>query len=133
MKTLALNRIGAELGKCDIVEESFSRFVSKCVKHVVQVETFLMENCRYDEIRNIYVQQLAYVWVEDSTTATGTSIEEKIDAFVQGDLEHAAEMVSELWKIVNGDEDVKAPSNTAPAVSPLRIRFLSCTISMWRY
>jgi hypothetical protein len=29
LKTLALNHIRSELGKCDIVEESFSRFASK--------------------------------------------------------------------------------------------------------
>jgi hypothetical protein len=29
LKTLALNHIRGELGKCDIVEESFSRFASK--------------------------------------------------------------------------------------------------------
>ena len=80
-----------------------------------------MERCRYDEIRSLYVQQLAYIWVDDSTDATRTSIDKKIDSFVQGDLEHAAETVSALWKIVNEDGDIKTPTNTTPAVSPLRI------------
>lgn len=131
MKTLALDRIRSELGKCDIVKESFSKFTSKWVEPNVQVKCSLIEPYRFDEIRDLYVQQLAYTWVEDSTEATRTSIEKNIDSFVQGDLEHAAEMVAALWKIVNKDEDVKPPSNTTPTVSPPQIRFFSR--AMWRY
>lgn len=65
----------------------------------------------------MFVEQLAYVWVEDSTEATRASIEKKIDSFVKGDLEHAAETVSGLWKAVNEDGEVKAPFLTLPAVS----------------
>ena len=56
--------------------------------------------------------------MEDSTEATRANIEKKIDSFVEGDLEHAAETVSGLWKIVNKDGEVKAPLNTSSAVSP---------------
>ena len=56
--------------------------------------------------------------MEDSTTeSTRTSVNNKIDNFVEGDLEHATEMLSALWEIANKDGDVKAPSGTAPAVS----------------
>ncbi|KAF9785433.1 hypothetical protein BJ322DRAFT_830356 [Thelephora terrestris] len=103
LKALALDRIRGELSKCDIVEESFSRFTSQ-----------------YDEIRSLYVEQLAYTWVEDSTEATRTSIEKKVDSFVEGDLEHAAEMVSTLWKMVNKDGDIKAPSNTSPTTTQVK-------------
>ena len=81
----------------------------------------MIKGCRYDEIRSLYVEQLAYIWVEDSTETTRTSIEKKVDSFVEGGLEHAAEMVSALWKMVNKDGDVKAPSNTSPAVSSLPV------------
>jgi hypothetical protein len=80
----------------------------------------LIKEHRYDEIRNLYVEQLAYVWVEDQTEATRTNIEKKIDSFVEGDLEHAAEMVSGLWKIINQEGEVKAPSNTSSTVSRIR-------------
>jgi len=72
---------------------------------------------RHDEIRNLYIQQLAYIWVEDSTTeATQASVEQKIDSFVEEGLEHATEMLSALWEIVNKDGDIKAPENTPSAV-----------------
>ncbi|KAF9785437.1 hypothetical protein BJ322DRAFT_830823 [Thelephora terrestris] len=103
LRTLALNQIRGELSKCDIVEESFSRFASQ-----------------YDEIRSVYVEQLAYIWVDDSTEATRTSIEKKIDSFGEGNLEHAAEMVSALWKKVNTEGEVTAPSNTSSAAAPVK-------------
>ena len=74
--------------------------------------------CRYDEVRNLYLEQLAFVWMDDSTTeATRAKVEEKIDSFVEGDLEYATEALSALWEIANKDGDVKAPSSTTPAVS----------------
>ena len=76
---------------------------------------------RYDEIRNLYIEQLAYVWMDDSTTeATRASVDMKIDSFVKGDLEHAAEAVSALLEIANKTGDIMAPSNTSPAVSPFQ-------------
>ncbi|KAF9641806.1 hypothetical protein BDM02DRAFT_3203210, partial [Thelephora ganbajun] len=69
LKTLALNHIRGELGECDIVEESSSRFASQ-----------------YDEIRSLYIEQLGFVWMEDSTTeTTRASVDKKIDSFVEGD------------------------------------------------
>jgi len=78
----------------------------------------LTERHRYDEIRDLYAHQLASVWMEDSTTEeTRVRIEEKIDSFYEGDLEHAADVLSALWEILNKDGDITAPSNTSPAVS----------------
>jgi len=80
---------------------------------------------RHDEIRNLYIQQLAYIWVEDSTTeATQASVEKKIDSFVEEGLEHATEMLSALWEIVNKDGDIKAPENTSSAVRQFQLCFL---------
>ena len=85
----------------------------------------LTEGHRYDEIRNLYVDQLAFVWMEDSTMeATRISVDKKIDSFAEGDLEYAAEMLSALWEIANKDGDIKAPANTSSTVSPFRFRLL---------
>ena len=83
----------------------------------------LIEGCRYDDLRNLYIEQLASVWMEDSTTeTTRASVDKKIDSFVEGDLEHATDLLSALWEIVNKDGDIKAPSNTSPAVSSFSSR-----------
>lgn len=56
--------------------------------------------------------------MEDATTeSTRTNVDKKIDSFVEGDLEYATEILSELWEIANKDGEVKAPSSTVPAVS----------------
>ena len=80
------------------------------------------ERRRHDEIRNLYIQQLAYVWVEDSTSEmTRASVEKKIDSFVEEGLEHATETLSALWEIVNKDGDIEAPTNTSSAVSQFQL------------
>ena len=64
---------------------------------------------RYDEIRNLYVERLGFVWMEDSTAAmTRASVKTKIKHFAKGDLEHATEMLSALWGTANGDKEVEA-------------------------
>ena len=60
--------------------------------------------------------------MEDSTTeATQASVEKKIDSFVEEGLEHATEMLSTLWEVVNKEGDIKAPENTSSAVSQFRL------------
>jgi len=77
---------------------------------------------RHDEIRNLYIQQLAYIWVQDSTTeATQASVEKKIDSFVEEGHNHATEMLSALWEIVNKDGDIKAPKKTSSAVRQFQL------------
>ena len=80
--------------------------------------------CRYDEIRNLYVEQLAYVWVQDWTEDTRTSIEKKLDSFVEGNLEHATGMVSALWGVLKKDGEIMGPSSTLPAVRLLWVWIL---------
>ena len=80
--------------------------------------TICRQRDRYDEIRYLYIQQLAYIWIEDSTTETAQAgVEKKIDSFVEEGLDHATEMLSALWEILNKDGDIKAPTNTSSAVS----------------
>ena len=74
--------------------------------------------CRYDEVRNLYIQQLAFVWLEDSTEgATRASVNNQIDIVAQGGLAHGREVVFELFKVANEDEDITSPANTSPSVS----------------
>lgn len=76
------------------------------------------EDNRYDEIRNLYVEQLAFDWMEDSTTEMiRARVETKIDNFAKGDLEHATEILLTLLEIANNDGDVEAPANTSFTVS----------------
>ena len=80
---------------------------------------------RHDEIRNLYIQQLAYIWMGDSTAETiRASVGKKIDSFVEEGLEHATEMLSALWDIANEDDDIKVPTNTSSAVSQFQILLL---------
>ena len=56
--------------------------------------------------------------MEDSTTETiRASVDKKIDKFVEGELRHAAEMLTALWDIANAGGDVEAPAETAFTVS----------------
>lgn len=103
LKTLALNCIRGGLAICNIVEDTFCRFVSQ-----------------YEEVRNLYVEQLAYVWVESTTRATPIGIGDKIESFVGGDLGHAAGVVSELWDVLNKDEDITVPSDTPLPVTQVK-------------
>ena len=67
---------------------------------------------------DLYAHQLASIWTEESTTeATRARIDEKVDSFYEGDLEHATEVLSKLWEILNKDGDTTAPPDTSPAVS----------------
>jgi len=100
------------------VEEAFSRFASQWVWYITELDRVLTERHRYDEMTNLYTDKLASVWMEDSTTeATRARIEEKIDSFYEGDLEHATEVLSTLWEIVNTDGETTAPPGNSPAVS----------------
>ena len=57
--------------------------------------------------------------MEDSTTeVTGITVDQKIDSFAEGGLEHAAEIIVALLEIANKDDDIKSPANTSPAVRP---------------
>ena len=81
---------------------------------------------RYDEVRNLYIQQLAFVWLEDSTTgATRASVDKQIGIFARGELAHGREVVFELLKIANGGDDIISPANTSSAVSLSQLCFLS--------
>ena len=75
------------------------------------------ERCRYDEVRVLYLEQLAFAWVEDSTTeATRANVKQKIDSFADGCLEHATEIIVALLEIASKDGYVKSPASTSSDV-----------------
>jgi len=85
----------------------------------------LMERCRYDKIRSLYIGQLAHAWMEDSTAeTTRASVEKKIDSFIEEGLEHATEMLSALWETANKDDDVQVSANTSSPVRPFQFCLL---------
>ena len=49
--------------------------------------------------------------------ATRTSVNKQIDIIAQGGLAHGREIVFELFKVANEDEDITSPANTSPSVS----------------
>jgi hypothetical protein len=82
---------------------------------------------RYDEIRSLCVAQLASAWLDNPMPeTTRTSFRKKIESFAKGELEHAAEMLSTLWGIINKDGEIKAPSDASPAVSSSLSCLLPC-------
>ena len=56
--------------------------------------------------------------------ATRVSVDEKVDSFAEGELEHAGEIISALWEIAIKDEDAKPPEGTSSTVSSFRFYFL---------
>jgi len=130
LKGLALNHARCKLADCHIVEEAFSRFASRSAGHITGVGSMLTEGCRYDEMRTLYVNKLASIWMNDSTETTRTSFNKRIDRFVKGELKHASEMLSALLEIVSRDEDITAPSGASPAVSSFWCFFLRCCAGM---
>ena len=67
-------------------------------------------------MRSLYVNQLAFNWVEDSAAEiTRIGVDKKIDSFGEGDLEYVTDILSTLWEIVNKDGDIEAPS---PIIEP---------------
>ena len=81
--------------------------------------------CRYNEIRNLFIERPASSWMEDSTgQKIRADVETKIKSFANGDLEHATEVLSALWEIANNDRIIKNPSDAGRIVNPYRLCFL---------
>ncbi|KAF9785363.1 hypothetical protein BJ322DRAFT_827251 [Thelephora terrestris] len=88
LKTLALNNIRDGLERCDTVEEVFSEFSS-----------------RHQEVRIMHANHLTSVLSranEESAQDLWDQIEEKIDCYINGDLDHAVDAVILLWKLSKG-------------------------------
>ena len=99
-----------------------------------QIPLHTYGRCRYDEIRKIYVEQLAFIWVEDSTTEnTRTRVEKRVCSFVEGDIDHAVETLAALWEIASNDEDVTSPANTPLVVSSFLFCLLPAFTLRWSF
>ena len=62
--------------------------------------------------------------MEDSTAeATCLSVEEKVDRFVEGDLEHAGEILSALWEIASAGGGAQPPEGTSSTGIPSLLSF----------
>ena len=69
--------------------------------------------CRYAEIRDLYIKQLTFTWMEDSTAeATGASVNEQIKIFAKKAPEHATEIVLAFLKIAEEDGNTTSLAHT---------------------
>lgn len=93
----------------------FRQILIPVSSHITKVDRVLTERHRYDEIRCLCINQLAFIWTEGSTTEV--DLNKKIDSFLEGDLEDGAEVLSALWEILNSG-NISPPLNTSPHVSP---------------
>ena len=76
------------------------------------------EGRRYDEVRNLYIEQLAFRLVDYSTASTTRSmVKTKIASFVEGNLGHASEVLCALLEIGAGDGEITAPKHPLSKVS----------------
>jgi hypothetical protein len=117
LRALALEGIRSGLDDCDIIEELFSAFASQYARHFARVGRLLIEKHRYAEIRDLYARQLAYVWEWDSTEATRTGVMKKVHSFFKGELDHAAEILSALSKIIVAEGGVVQAPECASMVN----------------
>ncbi|KAF9778364.1 hypothetical protein BJ322DRAFT_495081 [Thelephora terrestris] len=104
LKKLASESIRDNLKHCDIVGEIFSKFTS-----------------RYDEVRAMQINHLASVRFGGDGAVKKKlcdEIDEKVDAYVAGDLKHAAEAVSLLWEASKDRRPIAVPQNTSIFVRP---------------
>ena len=73
---------------------------------------------RYDEVRNLYIKQLAFKWVDYSTASmTRSMVKTKIASFVKGGLGHASQVLYALLEIGSKDEEITAPKRSLSKVS----------------
>ena len=80
---------------------------------------------RYDEVRDMYIKQLAFTLIEDSTTGvTCARVKKKLEEFAGEEFEHATEVGFALLKIANEDGDVTSPADAPLAVSLTKFHLL---------
>ncbi|KAF9647698.1 hypothetical protein BDM02DRAFT_3187774 [Thelephora ganbajun] len=98
LKSIALREIKEALGQCDAIQETFGRFAS-----------------HYPEMLRMHVENLASILTKvDSGEAQG-QLNERLQAFVEGEIDHTSEAFSSLWRTL---------TSTAPPRSPKSIYVL---------
>lgn len=76
-----------------------------------------MGQTRYEEIRKIQVRRLASVLAgvnEESAKRLCEKVEEKVESFANGDLDHAVDATVLLWKLSR--EDTRPPTTSTGRV-----------------
>ena len=82
--------------------------------------------CRYDEIRIVQVNHLVSVWLsgnEEKSQALHKKLDEKIEKYAAGELEHAAEAIFSIWDSAHKNEappSVKDPAHKNEAPPSIR-------------
>ena len=72
--------------------------------------------CRYEEIRNMCLKQLALNWKENSTAAaTRASVNKQLDTFTKEAPEQAMEIVLALLQVADEDDRVRSHVVTQPS------------------
>ncbi|KAF9785368.1 hypothetical protein BJ322DRAFT_1211231 [Thelephora terrestris] len=105
LQQLALISISNGVEQCDTVEEVFSEFSSK-----------------YEGVRNMHVNHLASTLSRAAKGSAGPlyeKIDHKIDRYANRELDHAADAITQLWKLSNSNEgSPPVPPDEVPPVSP---------------
>lgn len=72
---------------------------------------------RYTEIKTAQVNHLLAIWLSGSGEEPETvreKLDEKIDSYAAGELEHAVDVISSIWKISNQDKPVPSDPTSHP-------------------
>ena len=72
--------------------------------------------CRYDEIRIMQVNHLVSVWLsgnEEKSQALHKKLDEKIEKYAAGELEHAAEAIFSIWVSAHKHEALPSVNDSA--------------------
>jgi len=121
LKQIALKSIKNGFQECDIIRETFSTFTSRCTR-IVSFPILLALTCirRYSEIRTIQVNHLLGLWLsgnEKVSKAIREKLDEKIECYAAGKLDHAVDAILSIWEISNKEEVAPSPSVAPPNTS----------------
>lgn len=87
------------------MRETFSVFTSRCVGTALSlISKSLKWIHRYNEIKVSQVKYLLKVWLsggEEESKAVRAGLDEKIDIYAAGGLDHAVDVMSSIWEISN--------------------------------
>ncbi|KAF9778365.1 hypothetical protein BJ322DRAFT_1214739 [Thelephora terrestris] len=106
LQRLAWDSIRNGIERCDTVEEVFSEFSSK-----------------YEDVRTLHVNHLVSVLLHADENSAGLlyeKIDEKVDCYASGSLDHAADAITQLWKLSKGGEcSPPVPPDEVPPMEPI--------------
>ncbi|KAF9642233.1 hypothetical protein BDM02DRAFT_3264538 [Thelephora ganbajun] len=98
LKSIALREIKEALEQCDAIRETFGRFAS-----------------HYPEILRMHVENLASILIKVDSEEVQGQLNERLQAFSEGEIDHASEAFSSLWRTLTcggGDRGDETTRNT---------------------